>query len=147
MTTEQGPNDTDKGKPKHLEKIYPKATLSTTNLTQTAPGANLILHSRNQATNHLSYGTASSYPDWSFKSTQVCQGEHWQFKMTNLSTIPHPIFICNCYSIPHSPLYITPAVNTISQLIKQTLYNLSSKIGFINNHSNNSILSYVQILR
>jgi hypothetical protein len=52
-------NDTDRGKPKNLEKKYLDATLSTTNLTEIDPGANLDLHGERQVTNRLNHGTAS----------------------------------------------------------------------------------------
>jgi hypothetical protein len=44
-------NDTDRGKPKNLEKICPSATLSTTNPTRTDPG----LRGERPATNRLSH--------------------------------------------------------------------------------------------
>jgi hypothetical protein len=43
------------GKPKHSEKIYPSATLSTTNPTLLEPGLN---RGGKPATNRLSYGAA-----------------------------------------------------------------------------------------
>jgi hypothetical protein len=42
---------------KYSEKIYPSATLSTTNLTWTDPGSN-VGRGGKPATNRLSYGAA-----------------------------------------------------------------------------------------
>jgi hypothetical protein len=51
-------NGIDKEKPKNSEKNISSATLSTTNLTWTDPGANAIFHGERPATNRLSHGTA-----------------------------------------------------------------------------------------
>jgi hypothetical protein len=50
-------NDTDRGKPKNSEKTCPSATLSTTNVTRTDPGANPGLRGEKPETNCLSHGT------------------------------------------------------------------------------------------
>jgi hypothetical protein len=42
-------NDADRGKPKNSDKICPSTTLSTTNPTWIAPGANPGLRSKNYA--------------------------------------------------------------------------------------------------
>jgi hypothetical protein len=50
-------NDTDRGKPKNLEKNLSQcATLFTTNPTWTGPGANPDLHGEKPVTNRLSHG-------------------------------------------------------------------------------------------
>jgi hypothetical protein len=49
------------GKPKHSEKTYPSATLSTTNPTWLDPGLNPDRRGGKPATNRLSYGAASRH--------------------------------------------------------------------------------------
>jgi hypothetical protein len=58
-------NDIDSEKPKNSEKGCSSATLSTTNLTYTDPGANPGLRGDRPATNSLTHGTALS-DHWSY---------------------------------------------------------------------------------
>ena len=52
--------DTDKGKPKHSEKAYPPANLSTANHTLTDVGLNPSPRGHRLPANSLDHGTAPS---------------------------------------------------------------------------------------
>jgi hypothetical protein len=55
-------NDIDGGNWRTLRKTCPRATLSTTNLTWTDPGANTCLCGERLVTNHISHGMAYPHP-------------------------------------------------------------------------------------
>jgi hypothetical protein len=62
VNMEQRWNNIDRGKPENSENNCYRETLTTTNTTWTALGANLGLYGEKQATNRLCYGTAFFIP-------------------------------------------------------------------------------------